>query len=132
MTQENKLGIGWSFPPSFKSSVAGPQMAMEEMLIEQAISILLNTLFGERPLHQEYGSRLSDFGFNSIDVAVLADLKEEIANAIMLNEPRVTLKEIKFDSVHIYDGILKIELEYHINATNRPGNMVFPYYLENS
>ncbi|MEY8240071.1 MAG: GPW/gp25 family protein [Cycloclasticus sp.] len=129
MSDQLPLGLGWAFPPKFISAQAGPLIIGHETLIQQAISIVLNTLLGERALHSQYGSRLSNFCFNSVDVAVLADLKEEIANAIMLNEPRVTLKEIKYDSTDIYEGLLNIQLQYKINGRNEVSNMVFPYYL---
>ncbi len=129
MNDQDIMGTGWSFPVSFKSLASGPKMTSGEVLIEQSISILLNTLLGERALHNKYGSRLSNFNFDSIDVAVLADLKEEIANAILLNEPRVNLKEIYFDNADVYEGLLKIELEYKVKLTNSRWNMVFPYYL---
>lgn len=123
-------GVGWCFPPNFKSVESGPSMATDEVLIEQAIHILLNTLLEERVLHPNYGSRLDSFLFSSADPFVLADVKEEIANAIMLNEFRVSLKEINFDSQNIYEGIIKIELNYLIKSTNNLENMVFPYYLD--
>lgn len=129
MSNQDIIGTGWSFPVSFKSLAAGPNMTSNEVLIEQSISLLLNTLLGERPLHPKFGSRLSQFNFDTVDVSVLADLKEEIANSVLLNEPRVTLKEINFDNSYIYDGFLKIELEYKVKQTNNRWNMVFPYYL---
>lgn len=132
MSDQDIVGTGWSFPVSFKSLAAGPRMTSAEELIEQSISITLNTLLGERALNKKYGSRLSNFNFDTVDMAVLADLKEEIANAILLNEPRVILKEILFDNRDIDSGLLKIELEYKVRQTNSRWNMVFPYYLNGS
>ncbi len=132
MSTEMFSGRGWCFPPNFKSVESGPSMAADGVLIEQAIHTLLNTLLGERAFHSTYGSRLGDFIFSSVDPFVLADVKEEIANAIMINEVRISLQEINFDSQDIYDGIIKIELNYIIKSTNSLGNMVFPYYLDNS
>ncbi len=132
MSSAEFSGMGWCFPPNFKSVESGPSMATDDVLIEQAIHVLLNTLLGERPLHSTYGSRLGDFVFSSVDPFILADVKEEIANAIMINEVRISLKEISFDSQDIYDGIIKIELNYIIKSTNSLGNMVFPYYLDRS
>ncbi len=132
MSDQDIKGTGWSFPVSFKSLAAGPKMTSSEELIEQSISLTLNTLLGERAIHNKFGSRLSNFNFDSVDVAVLADLKEEIANAVLLNEPRVNLKEINFDNSDVYNGLLKIELEYKVRLTNSLWNMVFPYYLNGS
>ena len=132
MSDQDIMGTGWSFPVSFKSLAAGPRMTSSEELIEQSISLTLNTLLGERAIHNKFGSRLSNFNFDSVDVAVLADLKEEIANAVLLNEPRVNLKEINFDNSDVYNGLLKIELEYKVRLTNSLWNMVFPYYLNGS
>lgn len=59
----------------------------------------------------------------------MADIKSEVANAIMLNEPRVTLKEVSFDSSLINEGQLYIKLDYQVVATQEETNFVFPYYL---
>ena len=122
-------GQGWSFPPLFSSSSSGPDMLTGQALIEQTISTVLNTRIGERLLVPNFGSNLSDFIFQMVDAAVMADLREEISIAIAENEPRVTLKAILFDTSDIYDGKLNIELEYVINESNSLANMVFPFYL---
>ncbi|WP_086931706.1 GPW/gp25 family protein [Agarilytica rhodophyticola] len=129
MIEEDIIGIGWSFPPKRKSAESGPIMATQNALIRQSVYILMHTLFGERALHSTFGSRLGDFNFDSVDPFVLAEMKEEIANALMLNEPRVELQDVQFDSTEVYDGILKISLHYTILETNTSSNMVFPYYL---
>ena len=118
-----------SFPPLFSTSSSGPDMLTGQALIEQTISTVLNTRIGERLLVPNFGSNLSDFIFQMVDAAVMADLREEISIAIAENEPRVTLKAILFDTSDIYDGKLNIELEYVINESNSLANMVFPFYL---
>ncbi len=129
MSSADIIGKGWGFPPDFASVSSGPSMSTEEALINQSIYLILNTRFGERPLHPTFGSNVSDFLFNSVDPGVLADLKEEIANSIMLSEPRITLDTIQFDSTQIYDGRLNIHLSYAIDRTHALGSYVFPYYL---
>lgn len=124
-----EIGLGWSFPPSFESVEAGPNMKDGYALLNQAMYILLNTLLGERQFHTTYGSRLSTFMFSNVDAGILADIKSEVANAIMLNEPRVTLREVSFDSSLINEGQLYIKLDYQVVATQEETNFVFPYYL---
>ncbi|WP_018691891.1 GPW/gp25 family protein [Algicola sagamiensis] len=129
MSQTEFIGQGWQFPPTFKSAKTGPQMATGESLLQQSIYLLLHTLVGERPLQPTFGCGLNNFLFQSGDPSILADLKEEIANTVLLGEPRITLLEIMFDSSELNEGILNIELEYEIKETNSRSNMVFPFYL---
>lgn len=123
------IGKGWGFPPRFNAPDSGPNMAEEDTLIRQALHIVLNTQVGERPLMPEYGSGLGHFMFAAADMAVLADLKSEVANAVVQHEGRVKLLEVTFDSSELQQGLLNIGLEYQIKQTNSRSNMVFPYYL---
>ncbi len=130
MVTQTLLGSGWSFPMQFSLPAAGPQMNQGEALIQQALYVLLNTGVGERVHDTDYGCNLSDYLFQIPDAEMLADMKEEIAKSVELHEHRITLQTIDFDTSDIYDGLLNIHLQYVINDTNSPGNLVFPFYLQ--
>ncbi|ESP93269.1 MULTISPECIES: GPW/gp25 family protein [Pseudoalteromonas] len=123
------LGRGWSFPPKFTSPDAGPDMAKDEELVKQAITVALNTLKGERPYWSELGSGLSNFVFEDASESALVTLKQEISAVLLNYEPRIILEDISFDMSDVYEGALLIELTYMIRKTNSRSNMVFPFYL---
>ncbi|MCY7296521.1 GPW/gp25 family protein [Alteromonas sp. a30] len=129
MPENELIGSGWTFPPRFAVSAAGPNMVQGDALIQQSLFVLLSTRVGERIHDNAYGSALSDYVFQIPDAEMLSDMKEDIAKSIETHEHRVTLQAINFDTDAIYDGYLNIHLEYVINATNHPGNLVFPFYL---
>lgn len=130
MSDNELIGIGWQFPPQFRSPSSGPEVLTNQELIEQAIFILLNTQIGERLYDPGFGSSLYEYLFHNPDAMMLADIKEEIAKAIVQHEVRITLNDINFDSSDIYDGLLKIELSYLIKETNSLANTVFPFYIK--
>lgn len=126
------IGRGWQFPPRFKQPEGGPVMLEGEALIKQSILILLNTRVGERLHHPDFGSGLSDYIFESMDAESLADLKEDIAKAIILHEKRVQLNEVLFDTQDLYEGLLNITLNYTILNTHQSDSLVLPFYLNTS
>jgi len=129
MSANELLGTGWTFPPRFNVPASGPATVKGEALIEQSLYVLLNTRVGERIHDAAYGCALSDYLFQIPDAEMLSDMREDIAKSIEAHEHRITLQEINFDTESIYDGYLNIHLEYQINDTNSPGNLVFPFYI---
>lgn len=129
MISNELIGTGWSFPPKFQKPGLGPQMNSGKSLIEQSLSLLLNTQLQERPLVSGFGCNLTRFMFDTPGPSELADMKEEIDKAVTHNESRIKLKEIYFDTQYLYEGLLQISLEYVIKSNNATGNLVFPFYL---
>lgn len=69
--------------------------------------------------------------FENITVTLLTKIKGIIEHAILLYEPRIDLNNIYFGAEsNELQGIVMIEIEYTIRATNSRHNYVFPYYLE--
>lgn len=129
MSKNHLVGSGWTFPMDFDLPQSGPTMVSDDDLIQQSIFVLLNTRPGERIHNHGFGSNLKDYLFQVPDESMLANIKEEVANAIAQHEPRITLNEIRFDTDQIYDGYLNIHLIYEIEDSNQPGSMVFPFYV---
>lgn len=129
MSRSGFIGRGWSFPPSFHSPESGPVMVEAEEEIRQAIWILVSTGVGERPFHQGFGSGMADFMFESGDLGILADLQEDLSNAIIEYESRVDLENINIQFEDVAMGKLKVTIEYVIRETNTRSNLVYPFYL---
>lgn len=124
------LGVGWSFPPSFDKKARTVRMVSEDDDIKQSLRIILTTAYGERVMRPEFGSNISEINFTALTSNVLNDLRSYIEQAVLEFEPRVTLNKIELDQGEIYEGILRIKLDYIIRKINVRTNIVFPFYFK--
>jgi uncharacterized protein len=124
------LGVGWSFPPSFDKKARAVRMVSEDDDIKQSLRIILTTAYGERVMRPEFGSNISEINFTALTSNVLNDLRSYIEQAVLEFEPRVTLNKIELDQSEIYEGILRIKLDYIIRKINVRTNIVFPFYFK--
>ena len=97
------LGRGFAFPPEVDPVTGKFRMAEGEEDIRQAIYIILMTRLKERAM-------LPDFGCNL--------------------EPRIRQVSISVDRNDHLRGVIYLNIDYYVRATNNPNNLVFPYYLE--
>ena len=125
------LGRGWSFPPQFRrnNGVLELQMVSLEADIKESIGILLSTAPGERVMQPSYGCGLKHVVFESIDESAVAEIKDLIERAILFFEPRVTLEGIEIDTNDLYEGLIRILVEYTIISINTRSNVVYPFYI---
>ena len=65
-----------------------------------------------------------------MEVTFLTKMKAIISKAILLYEPRIDLEEVFFTSPKAEEGVVNIELQYSIRATNSRLNYVYPFYLK--
>ncbi len=130
METEDFLGTGWSFPPTFNLSQKKVEMVSNEEDIRQSLEILLSTRLGERVLLSEYGCGINTMPFENITVTFLTKMKSIIKKAILLYEPRIDLEEIFFTSPSPEEGVVNIQLQYSIRATNSRLNFVYPFYIK--
>ncbi len=121
------LGNGWSFPPTFNQS-EGIVMSKDEKDIAESIEIILNTSIGERVMQPKFGCDLRTFLFQSISTSRLHFMKELIRSSLINFESRIKLHDILIDHSQYLDGIISVQVNYSIVATNSRFNLVFPYY----
>jgi len=124
------LGTGWSFPPSFAAGGAEVHTVSGVEDIEQSLAILLSTRRGERVMQDEFGCDLSEFLFGEITSGLVGRLRDMIADAILHHEPRITVNGIEVSESEAQSGLLLIEIDYTVRATNSRFNMVYPFYLD--
>ncbi len=127
MKDKEFLGIGWEFPPSFDN--LGIKLSEREEDIKESLRILLTTTKGERVFRPEYGCNIRRWVFSKMNRSEKTLIIDTIKQAITKGEPRVTVTNIDIEIREEQDGILWIQIEYLINATNSPDNMVFPFYF---
>jgi hypothetical protein len=126
--QDDFLGKGWSFPPSFNADLKGVEMTEKNEDIRRSLEILLNTTVGERIMQPKYGCNMFEMVFESLDTATKTIIKDKIRTAILYFEPRIDVTSISMNTTNELEGEILIEIEYVIRATNTRFNFVFPYY----
>jgi phage baseplate assembly protein W len=127
--QENDfLGKGWSFPPNFRPETATVDTTEREEDIERSLQILLSTRTGERVMEPKYGCNLDDYMFESLDTSTKTIIEDKIRTAILYFEARIDAKKITVNTERQNEGVVLIEVEYVVRATNSRFNFVYPYY----
>ncbi|MEM6406278.1 MAG: GPW/gp25 family protein [Pseudomonadota bacterium] len=117
----------WQFPPQFDKPGKPPRMVSGAAAIDQSIYIILKTRINERLLDKTFGSNLDTYVFEPIDNMLLADIREEVADAIETHEPRIALDDINFDTGNLYQDQLIINLSYHLKQDDtQQRTMDFP------
>lgn len=126
--QQNFLGRGWSFPPSFDYDTNSVQMLEEVEDIYSSLHILLTTITGERIMQPRFGCNLEELLFESIDTTLKTLIIDKIETSILYFESRI--KPLRIDLIDDLEleGKLLIEVDFIVKSTNSRFNFVFPFY----
>lgn len=122
------LGRGWSFPPEFNITAQSVEMTEKVDDIYKSLEILLSTRVGERVMQPKYGCNMDELIFESLDTATKTIIIDKIKTAILYFEPRIDAKKIELNTDNELEGIIVLEVEYVVRATNSRFNFVYPYY----
>ena len=122
------IGSGLAFPLQVDRR-GGIALARDEQDIDQAIELILGTAPGERPMRPEFGCGVHDFVFDTIDANTIGSMEQAIREALLRWEPRIEVRDVKFDASDAVNGILTIDIEYKVRATNTSRNLVYPFYV---
>ncbi|HEU5474596.1 MAG TPA: GPW/gp25 family protein [Actinophytocola sp.] len=127
MTTQDFVGAGWAFPLG-----VGPQggiaLVRREVELEQAMRLILSTYPGERPMRPEFGSRIRDFVFRSVNVETISELSRVVRDALLRWEPRVDVEAVVITPDPADHSTLYIDIQYRPKDTNDRRNLVFPFY----
>jgi phage baseplate assembly protein W len=122
------LGQGVAFPIRVDRR-GGLALVRGEQDIEEAITIILGTAPGERPMRPEFGCGIHDYIFETVDAYTIGRLETEIRLALDRWEPRIEVLDINFDTSAAEVGQLLIDIGYVVRETNDIRNLVYPFYL---
>lgn len=131
-TNRSFLGRGWSFPPQFVRSEQGTsrlEMSEGEQDILESLKILLSTSMGERIMLPKFGCDLANMSFQGVSSSFLTYVKDIVHVAIRTHEPRINLESVEVLTDKVLEGIVTIEVNFVIRATNSRTNFVYPYYI---
>jgi len=128
MTTKSFLGTGWRFPvlPDVDGAMeyaSGPDK------VAQSIRIILDTEPGERVMRPSFGCGLRRYLMKPNSAGTRALIKHDVERALATFEQRIDVKEIRVDPGDD-PALVLIRIAYVHVRDNRPGNLVFPFYLE--
>ncbi|HEV2787017.1 MAG TPA: GPW/gp25 family protein [Solirubrobacteraceae bacterium] len=123
-----ELGVGLSFPLTVdqRGAVA---LVGGDTDIAQAISIILSTAPGERPMRPEFGCAVHEHVFDVLDASAFGSIENAVREAIERWEPRATVVGVDFDLDRQAEGRLDIVLTYEIPEVPGVRNLVHPFYV---
>lgn len=124
------LGKGLAFPLQTNSR-GGIQQAGQQEKIRQSILMILGTQHGERVMRPTFGANLQRLVFAPNNIATANLARFYVEEALRAWEPRIAVEDV---TVHnqINEARLDIEVRYRTKSTNEPGNLVYPFYLQQS
>ncbi|KYF79082.1 hypothetical protein BE20_29415 [Sorangium cellulosum] len=121
------LGSGWAFP--VRPTGGRLRYVSDEVDIEQAIGIILETARRERVMMPSFGGTLRERVFDANSVGLAQRVEHEVAAALRDWEPRIQVERVSAYPATIQPHVLLIEIDYVVNRTNAFYNLVYPFYL---
>lgn len=127
------LGTGVAFPLRVDAR-GGVALAHDEDDVYEAITVILGTAPGERPMRPEFGCGIHDYVFETIDAYTIGQLTQEIRVALDRWEPRIEVLDLDFEvenrsQAGVASTVVLIDLSYRLRATSTIRNLVYPFYL---
>jgi phage baseplate assembly protein W len=123
------LGIGTGFPLALDAKAHGVIRAEYEESVRQSILMILGTAKGERVMRPDFGCGIHDLVFATMSASTIGRIDREVHEALLRHEPRIDVLAVNVtpDST---GGVLLIDIEYEVRATNTAFNLVYPFYLQ--
>lgn len=122
------LGTGWSFPPTFRREWYGVEMLTAEEDVRSSLGIILSTITGERVMLPTFGCNLQPHIFDTMNVPNIAMIEKIVKEALVYHEPRIIV-DLLTTTPFQDRGVLEIDIQYRIIATNTRYNYVYPFYI---
>jgi uncharacterized protein len=121
------IGSGWGFPLRTDAR-GGIALVSKERELEEAMSLILGTAYGERPMRPEFGCGVHDYVFAGSDANSAHAIAVEVRKSLLRWEPRVIVEEVDVLPEEDDPSLLYINVHYRPKGTNDPRNLVFPFY----
>lgn len=120
------LGSGLAFPLVLdrRGAIA---LAHGEDDVAQAITIILSTAPGERPMRPEFGCTVHDYVFDRFDAETIGRIDHAVRAALDRWEPRVTVTDVELERVD--ESLVTISVVYRLKSTNDLRNLIHPFYV---
>jgi phage baseplate assembly protein W len=127
MSAPRLLGRGWRFPllPDGRELRYGDGVDH----VAQSVRLILETEPGERLMRPSFGCGLRRYLMKPNTPATRSLIRGDVELALATWEPRIDLRRV--DVLPGDDpALVEINVAYLHVADGRPGNLVYPFYLE--
>ena len=128
MSALRQLGRGWRFPVLPDQGDLAYEEGPEK--IRQSIAIILDTEKGERVMRPTFGCGLRRYLMKPNTTATRALIQYDVEQALATWEPRIALTGVRVDEGDQDPSLVLIQVAYTHLRDGKPGNLVFPFYLE--
>lgn len=128
MSARRLLGRGWAFPVAPGSAGAIEYLDGPDK-VAQSIQLILDTEPGERVMRPAFGCGLRRHLMAPNTSATRGLIRLDVERALSQFEPRIRLREIRVDPGDD-PALVLIRIGYVHVRDQRPGNLVFPFFLE--
>ncbi|MDO5711960.1 MAG: GPW/gp25 family protein [Micrococcales bacterium] len=122
------IGAGWAYPLG-TDATGSIALVTQEREIEQAITLILGTACGERPMRPEFGCRIHDHVFGLATSSTAGQIAYDVRDALERWEPRIEVGDIGVSFEAVESGTLYVDVGYLVRSTNDRRNLVFPFYV---
>lgn len=122
------VGRGWGFPMRVDPN-GGIALVSDEREIEESIRVVLATSPGERVMRPEFGCAIHEHIFDVVTSALFGEIRAKVVDSLELWEPRITVTSVDVAPDRDDSSVIYIDIQYRINDTNSPRNLVFPFYM---
>lgn len=123
-------GRGWRFP--LFPRPADRELAFEEGAekVRQAMWLVLDTEPGERVMRPSFGCGLRRYLMKPNTNATRTLIAQDVGRALATWEPRVEVQAVNVTAGDDDPALVLIHVAYTHVRDARPGNLVYPFYLE--
>jgi phage baseplate assembly protein W len=125
----NVLGKGWALPVRPNPLTRQIDYLAGSDKVRQSLVTILETEPGERIMRPDFGCGLRRYLMKPNTVATRALIQREVEQALRTWEPRIELQEVRVEEGDD-PALVLVEIEYVHVRDRRPGNLIYPFYLE--
>jgi uncharacterized protein len=122
------LGVGFAAPVVSDDNGALVHAGYEDS-VRQSVWIILSTAKGERVMRPDFGCGIHELVFETINASIGGRIAASVRDALLRFEPRIDVKDVRVDA-GADAGVLLINIDYEVRATNNAFNLVYPFYLD--
>lgn len=122
-----QLGRGWRFPVLPRGGDLEYEEGHEK--VRQSIWLVLDTEPGERIMRPSFGCGLRRYLMKPNSPATRTLMQRDVQLALATWEPRIDVASVRVDPGEDPSLVL-IHVAYVHVRDGRPGNLVYPFYLE--
>jgi phage baseplate assembly protein W len=97
--------------------------------LDRSIRMVLATAPGERVMRPEFGCRIWDLLFESLNANTFGLIAQAVRDAVAQWEPRVAVQQVVVHPEEHERGLVRIDLTYVVKTTNDRRNLVYPFYV---